>query len=287
MNNEEIKKKVSGNLLWRLLERIGAQGISFIISIIVARLLGPAAYGDIALVIVFTNFMNMLVDGGMGNSLIQKKKVDDLDFSTVFVFNVCTCIILYIIMFVVAPLISNFYNKPNLVMIIRVLSLTIIISGVKNIQQAYVSKNMMFDKFFWATMFGTILSGIVGIIMAYNELGVWAIVSQNLLNQFIDTFILWTIIKWKPNLKFSLKRFKELYKYGSKILVSSILDMTYNNLRQLIIGKKYTSDDLAYYNKGEHIPDLMMNSINASIDSVLLPVLSEEQGDLSRVKNNI
>ena len=152
--------KVTDNFIWRFLERCGAQGVTFIVSIILARILDPSVYGTIALVTVFTSIMQVFVDSGLGNALIQKKNADDLDFSTVFYFNISMCVILYIIMFFLSPLIASFYNMPELIPVVRVLSLVLIISGVKNVQQAYVSRNMMFKRFFWATLGGTI--GAVG-----------------------------------------------------------------------------------------------------------------------------
>ena len=189
-------KKVLNNFVWRLAERLGAQGVTFIVSIVLARLLDPAAYGTIALVTVFTSLMQVFVDSGLGTALIQKKDADDLDFSSVFYANILFSIVLYILMFFVAPFIANFYNKPELTSLIRVLSFILIISGVKNIQQAYVSRNMLFKRFFWATLGGTIGAAVIGICMAYFGYGVWALVMQMLFNALVDTIILWIMVKW-------------------------------------------------------------------------------------------
>lgn len=234
---------------------------------------------------MFTSILQVFVDSGLGTALIQKKNADDLDFSSVFYFNFVVCIVLYIIMFFTAPVISVFYNDSSLISIIRVSSLTIVISGVKGIQQAYVSRNMLFKRFFFATLGGTIFSAFIGIGFAYAGFGVWAIVVQQLSNTVIDTFILWITVKWRPKKMFSIKRLKELLNFGWKLLVSSLFDTIYNNLRNLIIGKNYSSADLAYYNQGDKFPKLIVTNINSSIDSVLLPTLASAQDESNRVKN--
>ena len=278
-------KNVFSNLLWRFLERCGAQGVTFIVSIILARLLDPEIYGTVALVTVFTTIMQVFVDSGMGNALIQKKDADDLDFSSVFYFNMAMCSFLYLVMFLIAPLIANFYENPELTPVIRVLSLILIISGIKNVQQAYVSRHMMFKRFFFSTLGGTIGAAVVGIFMAYLGFGVWALVAQMLFNTAIDTTILWITVKWRPKKMFSLQRLKRLFSFGWKLLMSSLLDTIYNDLRQLIIGKLYSSSDLAQYNQGEKFPKLIVNNINTSIDSVLLPTMSKEQDNPEHVRN--
>lgn len=275
---------VLNNMLWRFLERCGAQGVSFVVSIILARLLDPAVYGTIALVTVITAILQVFIDSGLGSSLIQKKDADDLDFSTVFYFNMAMCLGLYALMFFGAPLIAAFYELPELTPIVRVLSLTLVISGVRGIQQSYVSKTMQFKRFFYSTLGGTILSAVVGIAMAYAGFGVWALVAQTLINNLVGTVILWITVKWRPKWMFSWQRLKGLFSYGWKLLASALLETGYNDLRQLIIGKVYTTSDLAYYNKGKQFPSLIVTNINASIDSVLLPTMSSEQDNTERVK---
>ena len=267
------------------MERWGAQGVTLVVSIVLARILEPKAYGTIALITVFITLLQVFVDSGLGTALIQKKDADDLDFSSVFWFNIGVCIFLYLLMFFGAPFIARFYNKPDIIPVIRVLSLLIIISGIKSIQQAYVSRNMMFKKFFFSTLGGTVGAAFVGIWMAYNGYGVWALVAQYLFNNLMDTTILWLTVKWRPRFCFSFQRFKELYSYGWKILVSSLIDTVYNEIRALIIGKYYTSEDLAYYTKGQQFPNYVVQNINASMNSVLLPVLAKKQDDKNAVKD--
>ena len=221
----------------------------------------------------------------MGNALIQKKDADDLDFSSVFYFNMAMCSVLYLIMFFAAPLIASFYRMPELTAIVRVLSFVVVISGVKNVQQAYVSRHLMFKRFFFSTLGGTIGAAVIGIAMAYLGFGVWALVAQMLFNAAVDTTILWITVKWRPKKMFSFQRLKSLFSYGWKLLVSSLIDTVYNDLRQLIIGKKYSSGDLAYYNQGKKFPQLIVTNINTSIDSVLLPTMSKAQDDMAAVRS--
>lgn len=278
-------RSIISNFIWRFAERSGAQLVTFVVSVVLARLLMPEDYGTIALVTVFTTIMQVFVDSGLGTALIQKKDTDDLDFSSVFYFNIVICIFLYLVMFFAAPLIASFYNMPELTPVVRVISLTIVISGVKGVQQSYVSRNMLFKRFFYATSGGTIFSAFLGIAMAYAGFGVWAIVAQQLSNTAIDTLILWITVKWRPKLIFSWKRLKGLLGFGWKMLCSALLDTVYINLRSLLIGKIYSSADLAYYNEGDKFPKLIVTNINTSIDSVLLPAMSKEQDDKNRVKN--
>lgn len=273
------------NFFWRFLERCGAQGVTFIVSIVLARLLDPTVYGTVALVTIFTTIMQVFVDSGMGNALIQKKDADDLDFSSVFYFNMAMCSVLYLIMFFAAPFIASFYRMPELTAIVRVLSFVVVISGVKNVQQAYVSRHLMFKRFFFSTLGGTIGAAVIGIAMAYLGFGVWALVAQMLFNAAVDTTILWITVKWRPKKMFSFQRLKSLFSYGWKLLVSSLIDTVYNDLRQLIIGKKYSSGDLAYYNQGKKFPQLIVTNINTSIDSVLLPTMSKAQDDMAAVRS--
>lgn len=278
-------KSTITNLLWRFAERCGAQAVSFLVSIILARLLAPEAYGTIALAMVFINILQVFVDSGMGTALIQKKDADDLDFSSVFYFNIAACLVLYAGLFLAAPSIAQFYGDPALTALVRALSLTVVVSGVRNIQQSYVSRHLLFKRFFFSTIGSTLASAVVGIAMAYAGFGVWALVGQSLSNVVTGTIILWATVPWRPRRMFSWQRLKGLLSFGWKLLVSSLLDTGYNNLRNLIIGKLYSSADLAYYNQGDRLPNLIITNINTSIDSVLLPTMSNAQDDPARVRN--
>ena len=278
------RQSIFSNMLWRFLERTGAQVVQFAVAIILARILTPEDYGTVALITVFTTILNVFVDSGLGSALVQKKNSDNIDFSTVFYTNIVFCIFLYGLLFFASPFIAEFYNRKELTAVVRVLGITVLISGVKNIQQSYVSKTLQFRKFFFATLVGTVIAAVVGIWMAYHGFGVWALVAQQITNLFIDTVILWITVKWHPDFVFSFERLKGLFSYGWKLLASAILDTTYNNLRNLIIGKKYSSEDLAFYTKGNLFPFAIVGNINNAIDSVLLPAMAGEQDDGARVK---
>lgn len=281
---ENVKSKVISGLMWKFGERISAQMVSLIVSVILARLLDPSDYGVIALVMVFITIANVFVSSGFGNALIQKKDADNLDFSSVFYINIGVGIIIYLLLYLFAPYIARFYKMPVLSSTLRVLGIRIIIASVNSVQQAYVSRNMLFKRFFWSTLFGTIASGIVGVIMAYRGFGVWALVFQYLTNTCTDTLILWFTVKWRPEIKCSWSRAKKLIIFGSKLLISGLLDTGYKQIRNFIIGKKYTSSDLAYYNQGDKYPSLLVVNINASISSVLFPALAKYQDNTERVK---
>lgn len=278
------KEKIFSNFIWRFAERSGAQIVQLIVSIVLARLLVPTDYGIIAMITVFISILDIFINCGLGTALIQKKQVDEIDFSSVFYAQMTFCIIIYGILFVLAPHIADFYKMPEMTFMIRVLGVTLIIAGVKNIQSAYVSRTMQFKRFFFSTLGGTICAAIVGIGMAIMGLGTWALIGQSLCNNMIDTIILWCTVKWRPKRLFSFSRLKGLFNYSWKILVSSLLDTLYGNLRSLIIGRVYSPADLAYYDKGNSWPSLIVNNINSSIDSVLLPSMSAEQDHIKTMK---
>lgn len=279
-------KGVLSNLSWKFAERITAQLVSTIVSIILARILAPTDYGTIAIVTIFITLANVLVSDGFGSALIQKKDADDLDFSSVFWFNIISSTCLYIILYFLAPVISRFYGSGYEILtpVLRVLGLRIIVAGINSVQQAYVSRHMIFKKFFVATLFGTVLSAFVGIYMAYRGFGVWSLVAQYLTNTTVDTIVLNLSLKWRPQLKMSLERLKTLLQFGIKILGTSLLITGYQELRALIVGKVYSSADLAFYDKGRQFPNLIVTNINTSIGAVLFPKMSREQDNIKQVK---
>lgn len=273
------------NFFWRIGESSGAQLVSFLVSIVLARLLAPEDYGVIALVTVFTSILQVFVDSGLGTALVQKKNADEVDFSSVFYFNVLVCLTLYAGMFVAAPAIAKFYDNPIYIPLVRVLSLTLVISGLKNIQQAYVYRHMIFKRFFFSTLGGTIASAILGIVMAYAGFGVWALAAQYVSNTAIDTLILWITVPWRPKKRFSWTKLKSLLSYGWKLLVSALLDTGYTSLWNLLIGKVYSSADLSFYDQGSKYPKAIIGTISNSIDSVLLPTMSIVQDDRAQIKS--
>ena len=280
----EQKAKVISNLIWRFFERCGAQLVSFAVSVVLARILDPDLYGPITKAAVFTAILLVFVDSGMANALIQKKDPDDLDFSSVFFFNLAFGLLLYLGLFFAAPLIARMYHDMGLVPIFRVLGLTVVVAGVKNVQQAYVSKTLQFKRFFFSTLGGTLFSAVLGITMALRGFGVWALVWQQLSNVTVNTVILWFTVGWRPKRMFSLTRLKGLLSYGWKLLGAQLLDTVYLKLYPLIIGIRYTDADLAFFDRGNHLPNLVVENINYSIDSVLLPVLSAEQDHREQVR---
>lgn len=282
MNSD--KKSVLSGVFWKFAERVGAQAVSLIVSIVLARLLAPSEYGAISLVMVFINIANVFVTSGFGTALVQKKDADDIDFSTVFYFSLIFTTLLYVIMFFSAEFIADFYKMPILKPVFRVLSLSIIIMGINSVQQAYVSREMIFKKFFYATIIGTVISAVVGITLAYHGFGIWALVAQTLTNNVIDTIVLQLTIQWRPIRAFSLNRLKILFTYGWKLLVQSVVLQLYSSLRSLIIGKIYTPADLAFYTKGNQFPDLISTNIDTAINTALFPAMSKEQESIERVK---
>lgn len=278
------KNKVVTSIGWKFAERCGNSGINFIVSIILARLLTPEEYGTIALVTVFITLLQVFTQSGFGNALIQKKDADELDFSTVFYFQIVFSIVLYGLLFVAAPFIADFYGDTIYISLLRVLGIKVIIVGVLNVQSARTSRNLEFKKFFYATLSGTIVSAIIGIGMAYADYGVWALVGQTLSVSLVNVIVLWLIADFRPQLIFSFQRLKGLFSYGWKLLASELLNTLYLNLRSLIIGKVYTTEDLAYYNKGASFPQLIITNLNTSINAVLMPSMARMQDNKEQLK---
>lgn len=281
------KKQIILSLLWKLMERGGTQGIQFIIQIVLARILLPSDYGIIAIITVFITIANVFVQSGFNTALIQKKEVTDEDFSSVFYVSLLVSILLYFILFITAPVIAIYYQIPKLAYVIRILSLTLFFGAFNSIQNAIIARNMQFKKLFISSLGAIIGSGIVGITMAYADFGAWALVMQQIINQFLITLILWFTIQWRPQLVFDIERVRELFSYGWKLLVSALIDTFYMNIRSLIIGKMYQPEMLAFYNRGELFPQVIVSNIMGSIQSVMLPVLSSEQDNRVRVKDMV
>lgn len=279
-----LKQSVFSGLIWTFGERIIAQGISFILSIILARLLLPEEYGIIAIVLVFINLANVFVSNGFGEALVQKKNADNTDFSTAFYCSLAVAVVLYVALFLAAPRIAKIYRYNDLIPVLRVLSLKIIISSVSTIQHAYVSRKMIFKRFFFSTIGGTLVSAVVGIGMAYAGLGVWALVAQYLVNTVIDTVILFITIPWRPSLSFSTQAAKRIVSYGWKITASALINTGYSELRNLVIGGFYTTTDLAFYNRGNQFPSLVITNIDTAIGKVVFPAMAQSNDDKIRLK---
>lgn len=277
-------KKIVSNIYWRFAENWGCQIVSFIITIVIARFIDPSDYGIVAIVNTSIQIFTVFVDGGLGNSLIQKKNTDDLDYSTVFYANLLLCSFLYLLIFFSAPFLENYYQMDSLATMLRVSSISLIIYSYKNILHAYTSKNMMFKKFFFSSLTGTIGAGVVGIVLACLEYGPWALVFSHLFDVIVDTVFIGISIKWRPKLNFSLNRFKSLFNFGWKILVSSFLERLFNKAYHLIIGKYGSSEELAYYDKANSLTSQITDNVDSVIGSVLFPAMSNEQDDKEYIK---
>ena len=283
--DKNIKEKTFFNLIWRFAERFLAQSVTLLVTIVLARILMPDDYAAVALISVFVNICNIFVTKSFGNSLIQKKNADDLDFSTVFYINIAMTLVMYVAIFIAAPGISNFYGIPILCPLLRVMALRIPCAAVNSVQNAYISRQLKFKKYFFATLTGTVVSAGVGIVMALRGFGAWALVFQYLTNTVVDTVFLWFTVKWRPKLMFSFRRAKFLFSYGGKLLASSLLEDLSIEIKVAAIGKVYTSADLAYYTKGKQFPQIINTNINESISGVLFPVLAKAQDNVQTLKN--
>ena len=277
-------KTVITSMLWNILERFSTQIVSFIISIILARILSPDEYGIIAIIIIFINFANVIIEGGLNTALIQKKNADQTDFSTIFWFCLLLSVVMYVILYITAPLIARFYDKEILIPVLRVLSLVLFANSINSIQRAYVSRHMLFKKLFWINAVAVFISGTIGIVMAYKGYGVWALVGQSLTLPLVCCVLMWIAVKWRPTFTFSMQRFKGLFDYGWKIFVTNFIVAVYGDIRGLLIGKFYQPSALAFFDRGKSLPTLLMNNITSSINTVLLPAFADEQDDRDRVK---
>lgn len=275
---------VSSGFIWGFMEKVSAQAVSFVVSLVLARLLDPSDYGAIAIINIFIALANVFVSSGLGNALIQKKDADELDFSSVFYVGLGVAVVMMIVVCVSAPAIASLYGIQVLCPTLRVMSLGLIVSAFTNIQYSYISKNMLFRMFFFSTIWATVISAVIGIFMAYNGFGIWALVVQYLSSRIVVLLVLLFTVRWRPRLIFSFVSVKSLFSYGWKLLVSELINTVYLEIRSLVIGLKYSSDDLAYYNKGQSFPKLFVSNINASLQSVLFPVMSNMQDEKAKVK---
>lgn len=278
------RNSVLTSFIWKFLERGSVQVFSFIVTIILARLLTPDDYGSIALVMIFISLATVFVEGGLSTALIQKKDCDSKDYSTILYFSLFISVVVYLILFFSAPSIGFFYKKPELESVVRVLGICLFFNAINSVQKAYLSKYLLFKKLFYSSLIGVATSAIVGIWMAYKGYGVWALVTQQLVSTFLITFVMWFTVKWKPTPIFSIRRFYKLFDFGWKIFLSNLVVSLFVNIRSLIIGRAYSASSLAYFDKGKQFPSLIMDNIITSIQSVMFPVLSIEQDNRVKVK---
>lgn len=267
------------------MERFGIQISQFVLQIVLARILDPAHYGVLSMMIIFTTLANVFIQRGFNTSLIQNKDVTEDDYSSVFWVTMSIAVAIYGLLFFSAPLIAKFYKMPDLISPFRMLCLVLFPGALNSVQLAKISRNMDFKKVFKSNVAAILVSGIVGIILALLGAGLWALVAQNMLNTIVACIVMWFTVKWRPRLVCNFSRVKVLIKYGWKLLVSGLIDTLYQDLRSLVIGKKYNSSTLGYYNRGKQFPQFIINAINTSVQSVLLPAMSSEQDNKSKVKS--
>ena len=281
---KSTSSKILGGMVWKFAERTSAQLVSFILSIFLARLLLPSEFGAVALILVFITIADVFVSSGFAASLIQKKDANEVDFSSIFHCSFVVSLIVYIILYFFAPLIADFFKIPELALYLRVLSVKIIISSYNSVQHAYVSRHMQFKKFFFSTIIGTILSGIAGIFLAFKGAGAWALIIQYLLNSLINSIVLSFTVSWHPKFIFSWTSTKSLMSFGWKVLLTDLMGTFFDNLRSMLIGRFYTSTDLAFYNKGRLFPSIIGNNIDSTLTSVLFPAMSNVSNNVEKVK---
>lgn len=274
-------------MIWNLLERLGTQGAHLLVSIILARILLPEAYGILALITVFVNLATVIVETGFGSSIIQKKDITTQKINALFTLNLLIAIALFGILFAVAPFIASFYSNYDrtlLIQVIRVYALILPLGSITSIQSAMIYRNMEFKRFFLVNLIVSLLSGAIGIVMAYMDFGVWALITQQLSAKAILLFCLLFAVKWKPRLSFRFRQSGSMFRFGSNILLNRLLNMLYHQVSSLVIGKTYHPDTLAYYTKGNTFPSLIATNTDYALQKVMFSAYSKHQDDLGRVR---
>lgn len=274
-----FKNQVITGFLWKFFQKLGTQLISLVVSIVLARILMPEDYGVVAMITVFTNIAMVFINTGFSSAIIQKKELSDTDINTLFYSSIAMSLILYAVLFFCAPFIAILYKEPLLTDLLRVESLIVVLGASYSVQQSLITRELKFKKNFFVGLFGILLQGGVGIALALNGFGPWAIVLSTIVHHISTAILMWYVVKWKPKLVFSVKSFRETFSFSAKMLVSGLLDSLFNNIRSIIIGAQYSSADLAYYNKGNQYPTLIMTQVDGSMTTVLFSSLSKYQND--------
>ena len=278
-----LKDKTVKGVIWSSIDRFSSQGIQFVFSILIARLLVPEDYGVIAMLGIFMAVSQTFIDSGFGTALIRKVDRTETDFSTVFYFNIVVAIAFYLILFLASPAIAKFYNTPLLEIITKIVALNLIIGALSGIHNAKLSIAIDFKSRAKISVVSTLLTGAVGLWMAYAGYGVWALVVQNLFSGIIRTVMLWIIVKWHPQLVFSWKSFKEMFSFGSKLLTSNLISTIYENLYTIVIGKKFSPVDLGFYSRASGLAEFPSSNITGVLQGVTFPVLSSIQNEEDRL----
>lgn len=276
---ESLKKQTLNGMIWSTIERFSVQGVQFLVMIIMARLLSPKDYGLVGMLTVFIAVAQSLIDSGFSQALIRKQDRTETDNSTVFYFNIGVGIAVYLFFYAIAPLVSRFYNTPELTGVMRVISLSVIFNSLAIVQRALLTIQLNFKTQAKASLIAAIISGVLGIILAYIDWGVWAIVMQQLTNLGINTLLLWYLTRWRPQSGFSKTSFHELFIFGSKLLFSGLLDTLYRNIYLIVIGKLFTASRLGYYTRAQQFSDFPSTNLTGVLQRVTYPVLCKIQDD--------
>lgn len=284
-NSQAEKSVVIKSLFFKFLERAGYQGIAFIVQLVLARILGPGKYGTITLLAIFISISQVFVQSGLNTALIQRKDVKENDYSSIFYVSLFIAVVLYGVLFITAPFVAEFYDKPQLKNLLRVLALVLIPGAFNSIQNAKVAREMRFKELMFCTLGSVLISGTVGIVMALSGCGVWALVGQQLSSRVSVCILLLLIVKWRPKRVLEWDRVRVLFSFGWKLMVSALIDVIYRELQNLVIGKKYKEEQLGYCNRGKQFPEIIINNINGSIQGVMLPALSKHNGDNNKIKS--
>lgn len=274
-----LKRRAVNSVMWRIFETGGRQVIFFIISVVLARLILPESYGTVAMLAIFTNVANAFIDSGFSTALIRKTDRTQTDCSTVFWFNIVVALACYAILFLCAPLIARFYDMPVLTPVLRVSAISLIIGSVVGVQRALFTAELRFKLLAKLNIIGLLISGAAGILLAYLDFQVWALVWNGIISSAIGTILIWCNSSWRPTFEFSKKSFKEFFGFGSKLLASGLLDTIYNNISGIIIGKVYRARELAYYNRAQSLGDLTSAMPTGVLQSVTFPTLCKLQHD--------
>lgn len=285
--DNNIKSKTLSGVLWQFLQKITSQLFSFVVTVILARLLTPADYGVVALACMFNVLVGIFISGSMDAALIQKKDADELDYNTIFYSSLFMSFIIYGVVYFCSPYFASFYHNEQICPVMRVLALTMPIGALAMVQNAIISRQMAFKKYFTASIVGQVVSAIIGILMAYQGFGPWALVAQQMVSSVTNTLVMFCIVRWYPKLMFSWNRFKILFNFAWKKTASSFIGTLCDQLKGYLIGFKYTAADLAYFNRGEGLPQLFGTNISGTVNTVLFPALSKLQGDKEAVKRGM
>ena len=286
MVTESLKQKTTNGLFWSSVERFSNQGVSFVFSIILARILAPRDFGIVAMIGIFFAVAQSFVDSGFSNALVRKTDRREEDLSTCFYFNIGVGIVAYIVLFLIAPFIADFYNQPILSPIIRITGLGVVLNSLCVVQQALFTIRIDFKSQAKVTLSATIISGIVGVVLAYLGYGVWALVWQGVVMSLVRMGLLWLMSKWRPKTGFSKDSFHYLFGYGSKLLASGLLDTIYNNIYPIVIGKFYSPAQLGNYSRALTFAQLPSSNITSILQRVTFPVLSTIQDDMPRLQTD-